>query len=163
MGMQPGIRELFPQALNRRQQLWRRRRGKTRRDGVAEAALMVPALNELPGLPVALLRRFTQIVRSVAVHHHFTGEQTHIQPQGFGKQRIDRFGMQGTKHQRGGGAVAQQLVDKELRDLCGILFITKLTLHRKGVGGQPLQQLLAEGANHLSLRIMHVRIDKTGE
>ena len=26
-----------------------------------------------------------------------------------------------------------------------------------------VQQLLAEGANHLSLRIMHVRIDKTGE
>jgi hypothetical protein len=27
--------------------------------------------------------------------------------------------------------VAQQLVDKELRDLCGVVFIGKLALHRK--------------------------------
>ena len=68
--------------------------------------------------------------------------------------------MQRTKDQRGGGAVAQQLVDKKLRDLRGVVGIGKLALHRKGIGGEPLQQLLAKCANHLGLRIVDVGIDK---
>ena len=106
VGMQPGIGKLFPQLPHRRQQLWRRGRRKARRNGVAETAALVPAFNQLAGLPVALLRAFAQVVRRVAIHHHFPGEQAHIQAQRFVKQGIDRLRMQRTKNQRGSGAVA---------------------------------------------------------
>ena len=68
--------------------------------------------------------------------------------------------MQGTKHQRGGGAMAYQLIYKKLRYLLGILRIGKLALHREGVSGKPLQQLFAKGADHLGLRIVDVGIDE---
>ena len=68
--------------------------------------------------------------------------------------------MQRTKNQCGGGAVAQQLVDKKLRDLRGVVGIGKLALHGKGISGEPLQQLLAKCADHLGLRIVDVGIDK---
>ncbi len=68
--------------------------------------------------------------------------------------------MQGTKHQRGGGAMAYQLIYKKLRYLLGILRIGKLALHREGVGGEPLKQLFAKGADHLGLRIVNVGINE---
>lgn len=57
--------------------------------------------------------------------------------------------------------MAYQLIYKKLRYLTGILRIGKLALHREGVGGEPLQQLFAKGADHLGLRIVNVGIDKT--
>jgi hypothetical protein len=98
----------------------------------------------------------------MAIHHHFPGDQAHIQAQRFAEQRLHRGRMQGTKHQRGGGAMAYQLVNKKLRYLLGVLRIGKLALHREGVGGEPLQQLFAKGADHLGLRIVDVGIDKPG-
>ena len=71
--------------------------------------------------------------------------------------------MQRAEHQRGGGAIAHQLVNEKFGDLFRVGFIGKLALHREGIGGQPLQQLLAKGADHLRLRIMHMGIDKTGQ
>ncbi len=68
--------------------------------------------------------------------------------------------MQGTKHQRGGGAMAYQLIYKKLRYLLGILRIGKLALHREGVGGEPLKQLFAKGADHLGLRKVNVGINE---
>ena len=124
---------------------------------------MVPALDQRPRLPVALLRVFAQVVRRVSVHHHLSGDKAHVQAQGFGKQRLDRFRMQRAKHQRGGGAVAHQLLNEKFGDLFRVGFIGKLALHREGVGGQPLQQLFAKGADHLRLRIMDVGVDKTGQ
>jgi hypothetical protein len=114
-------------------------------------------------LPVALFGGFRQVVRRVPVHHHFPGNQPHVEAQCLGKQRIDRFGMQGAKHQRCGCAVADQLVNEKFRDLLRVGLIGKLALHREGVGGQPLQQLFAKCAYHLRLGVMDVGIDKTGQ
>ena len=123
----------------------------------------MPALNQRPRLPVALLRVFAQVVRRVSVHHHLSGDKAHIEAQGFGKQRFDRFRMQRAKHQRGGGAVAHKLLNEKFGDLFRVGLIGKLALHREGVGGQPLQQLFAKGADHLRLRVMDVGVDKTGQ
>lgn len=49
---------------------------------------------------------------------------------------------------------------QKLRYLTGILRIGKLALHREGVGGEPLQQLFAKGADHLGLRIVNVGINE---
>ena len=56
--------------------------------------------------------------------------------------------------------MAYQLIYKKLRYLLGILRIGKLALHREGVGGEPLQQLFAKGADHLGLRIVNVGINE---
>ena len=123
----------------------------------------MPALDQRPRLPVALLRVFAQVVRRVPVHHYFSGDKAHVQAQGLGKQRLDRFRMQRAKHQRGGGAVAHKLLNEKFGDLFRVGLIGKLALHREGVGGQPLQQLFAKGADHLRLRVMDVGVDKTGQ
>ena len=160
MGVQPGVGKLFAQLLHRRQQRGRGGWREARRNGIAQAATLVPALYQLAGLPIALFRAFAEILRRVAIHHHLSGQQTHIQTQRFAKQRIHRLRMQGTKYQRGSGAVAEQLAHKKARDLCGIVGIGKLAFDGKSIGGQPLKQLFAESPDHFRLRIVDVGIDK---
>lgn len=58
--------------------------------------------------------------------------------------------------------MANQLVNKKLRYLLRVIRIGKLALHQEGVGGEPLQQLFTKGADHFSLRIVNVGIDKPG-
>ncbi|MNV93109.1 hypothetical protein D3C71_1877590 [compost metagenome] len=106
VSVQIGIWKLFTQPLYLSQQ----RRGaggrKTRRDGIAQPLLAVPALNQFAGLAVALLRGFQQFLRRMAVHHHLAGDQPHIQRRRLTEQRFNRLRMHGAEHQRRGGAVA---------------------------------------------------------
>jgi hypothetical protein len=43
----------------------------------------MPAADQLPGLLVALPGGFAQIVGHMAIHHHFPGDQAHIEAQRF--------------------------------------------------------------------------------
>ena len=69
----------------------------------------------------------------MAIHHHLTGDQAHVQRLRPGEQRIDRLRMHAAEHQRGGGAVAQQLPQKEGRHLVGVLLATVTAFGREGV------------------------------
>ena len=76
------------------------------------------------------------------------------------KQRVDRLRMHGAEHQRGRGAVLQQLLHKKLRNFLRIGRIGKLHFSRKGIGVEPFQQLFAVSADHLGLRKMNMGVDK---
>ncbi len=57
--------------------------GKARGDGIAQPAALMPAADQRPGLLVALPGGFAQVVGHMAIHHHFPGDQAHIQAQSF--------------------------------------------------------------------------------
>ena len=122
----------------------------------------MPALNQFTRMLITLFRRFGQVFRRVAIHHHFARDQSHIQLLRGAEQRVDRLLMHGAEHQRGGGAVRQQLVQEERRHFCRVIGTVILALHREGILVEPLQQLFAKGADHLGLRIMNMGIDKAG-
>jgi hypothetical protein len=64
--------------------------------------------------------------------------------------------------QRGGGAVAQQFLDENVRDFIGVVLVGELAFAREGVGVEPVQQLLAVGADHAGLRQVDVGVDEAG-
>ena len=68
--------------------------------------------------------------------------------------------MHGAEHQRGGGAVFQQLLHKKCGDFLRIGWVRKLHFGRKSIGIQPFQQLFAVCADHFCLREMDVGVDK---
>ena len=83
MRLQPGVGKLGPQALHRLQQRRRRGGSKARGNGIPQPATLMPAADQPPGLLVALLGGFAQVVGHMAIHHHFPGDQAHIEAQRF--------------------------------------------------------------------------------
>ena len=83
MRLQPGVGKLGPQALHRLQQRRSRGGGKARGDGIAQPAALMPAADQRPGLLVALPGGFAQVVGHMAIHHHFPGDQAHVEAQRF--------------------------------------------------------------------------------
>ncbi|MOA12172.1 hypothetical protein D3C78_1321450 [compost metagenome] len=106
MGVQVGVRKFLAQALH----LLKQRRGaggrKAWRNGVTQPLFAVPALNQRSRLAVALFRAFQQGFRRMAIHHHLTGNQAHVQRRRLAEQRFNRLRMHGAKYQRRSGAVA---------------------------------------------------------
>ncbi len=58
----------------------------------------------------------------MAIHHHFPGDQAHIEAQRLLNNASTGCRMQGYKHQRGGGAMAYQLIYKN----CAISWHTRI-------------------------------------
>ena len=104
---------------------------KARRNGVTEAAFAVPALDQRTRLAITLLRRFQQPPAhgDPSSPYRRSGACSAFAPE----QRIDRLRMHAAEHQRGGGAVAQQLPQKEGRHLVGVLLATVTAFGREGV------------------------------
>ena len=143
-------------------QLFRRAgRCEPRGDGVVQAALAVPAFDQRLAFGITGLGSVGQVVRGVAVHHHLAGDQPQVQALGLFEQGIHRFRVHAAEYQCGGGAVAQQFLEEDLRHLVGVGLVGKLLFAREGVGVQPVQQLLAVGTDHAGLREVDVGIDET--
>ncbi|MNO91496.1 hypothetical protein D3C76_830420 [compost metagenome] len=68
--------------------------------------------------------------------------------------------MHAAEHQGGGGAVAQQFLEEDLRHLVGVALVGELLFAGEGVGVQPVQQLFAVGADHAGLREVDVGVDE---
>ncbi|OLQ71372.1 hypothetical protein BHX98_20520 [Acinetobacter baumannii] len=71
--------------------------------------------------------------------------------------------MHRAEHQRGGGAVAQQLAEKQLGLLAGVGHVAEAALVGEGVGFQPIQQLRAVGADDADLRVVDMGVDENPE
>lgn len=70
--------------------------------------------------------------------------------------------MHAAEHQGGGGAVAQQFLDKDIRDFFGVCLVGELAFAREGIGVQPIQQLFAVGTDHAGLRQVDMGVDQAG-
>jgi hypothetical protein len=69
--------------------------------------------------------------------------------------------MDGAKNTRGGGAVFEQAIKKELGRHVGVRAICERDFGRKSVAIEPIEQLRAVARNHVDLRIMHMRVDES--
>ena len=88
---------------------------EARGDGVELAAASVPALEQRLALALALLGRVEQARRRTAVHHHLAGDHARVAALALGEEGLHRFRPHGAVDHGRGGAVAQQLVEKEPR------------------------------------------------
>ncbi|SQA86824.1 Uncharacterised protein [Burkholderia gladioli] len=144
------------------QLLHRRGRREARRERVHLAAAPVPARDQLGAVVVARLRGIAQECRAIAVHQHLAGDHPQVPGLAGLEEGIGRLLVHRAVDQRRGGAAGQQLVDEEARHLARMLRILEAPLGREGVGLQPGQQPRRRRRDHVSLRIVDVRVDEAG-
>ena len=154
------VGEFGEQLAGQGELLRRAGRGETRGDGVVQTALAVPALDQLAAVGVAGLGGVGEELRGVAVHQHFAGDHPQIALLAGLEEGVHRLLVHRAEHQRGGGAVAQQLAEKQLGLLAG--HVAEAALVGEGVGFQPIQQLRAVGADDADLRVVDMGIDEPG-
>src|SRR5258706_11873909 len=82
---------------------------------------------------------------------------------GSAEKRIDRFRVHCAEDQGGGGTVAGQLIEKELRDLGSVLRIAEAAFFDKRVILQPVEQGASARANDIRLRVVDVSVDESGQ
>ena len=109
---------------------------------------------------IARLRGIQQRRWRIAIHHHFAGNHAQITLAGLVEKHLHRMRVHGAVNHRRGGANAQALIEKQLRNFTRMIDIGKLLLGRKGVAVQPIDQLLAIGTDDLRLRVVHVQVDE---
>ena len=103
-----------------------------------------------------------QAVWAVAVLQHFAGDHAQTAFIGLGHEHVDRFRVSGGKAQRGGHAVAHQLVQKKCTHFTRVGRVGELFFVRKGVVRQPGQQALGWRTDDIGLRVVGMQIDKAG-
>ena len=69
--------------------------------------------------------------------------------------------MDGAENTRGGGAVFEQAIKKELGCCIRMCAIRKRDFGGKRVAIEPVKQLSAVACNHINLWVMHMRVDKS--
>ncbi len=121
----------------------------------------MPALDQLAAVGVAGLGGVGEELRGVAVHQHLAGDHPQIALLAGLEEGVHRLLVHRAEHQRGGGAVAQQLAEKQLGLLAGVGHVAEAALVGKGVGFQPIQQLRAVGADDADLRVVDMGVDET--
>ena len=162
VGVQVNVRVFCEQFACQGQLLRGAGRGEARGDGVMQTALAVPAFDQLLALGVAGFCGVCQIVRRIAVHHHFARDQAQVQTlRGF-KQCVNGLRVHAAKYQCGGGAITQQFFEEHIGHFLRVGFVCELAFARKGVGVEPVEQLFAVRTNHAGLREVDVGVDKTG-
>ncbi len=162
VGMHVEVRVFLEQLAGQRQLLRRAGRGEARGDGVVQAALAVPAFDQRLAVGVAGFGGVGQVVRRVAVHQYLAGDHPQVALFAGIEEGVHRFLVHTAEHQRGGGAVAQQFLEKHLGDFAGVRGVAEGALGGEGVGIEPVQQLLAVGSDHAGLRIVDMGVDETG-
>ncbi len=91
----------------------------------------MPALDQRLALGVAGFGGVDQVVRGVAVHHHFAGDHPQVELLGHFKKRIHRLRVHAAEHQCGGGAVAQQFLDENIGHGIGVGLVGELAFAGK--------------------------------
>ncbi len=109
---------------------------KTRRDGITSRSTPCQRWIRASVSHQALRGVVTHALGRVLVHQAFAGHQAQAAVLRFGEQGIDGFGMRGGKGQRGGDAVAQQLVQEKTGGLRAVRGIREAAFLRKG-GSSP--------------------------
>ena len=77
----------------------------------------MPARDQRLALVVAALRRVQQPLRRAPVHQDLAGDHARVAALGLGEEGLDRGRVHRAVDRRRRGAVAQQLVEEEGRDL----------------------------------------------
>ncbi len=136
---------------------------ETRRDGVVEAPLAVPAFYELAHVAANAFRCIPEVLGTVAIHHHLARRHAHLASLGGGEEGIGRGAMHGAEDHRRRRSVAQQLVQEKLGDLLGVGTLREARFLGKGVLLEPVQEVAAGAGDDVGLRVMDVRIDEAGK
>ena len=150
------------QRAGRRQLRLRAGGGEARRHAVVVAPLAVPAADQRLALVEPLLGGVEQVFGRVAVHQHLAGDHQRAVAAGLLEEGVHRLGMHGAIDRRRRGAGAQQLTEEQLRHGIGMRLVGELGLRDEGVLVEPGEELLAEGPDHLHLRVMDMRVDEAG-
>ena len=125
MGLDPHVRVFGCQFTGTAQLHIGATGGKTRRDGVAQAALAMPLLDERLGVDQTLLGVVTHTVGRVAVLQALAGDEAHAACLRLAEQGIDRFRVRGGKRERRRHSVAQQFRYKKNSCLSTVFGVCK--------------------------------------
>jgi hypothetical protein len=120
----------------------------------------MPALDQLTGVTLPGLRRVAQVFRAVAIHEDLAGDHAQLARGCYLEEFLDRAAVHGAENHRGRRAVAQQLVQVELRDAARVCRLRERGLGRVRVVLQPLEQRTAAGGDDVGLGIVDVRVDE---
>lgn len=93
----------------------------------------MPALDQLARIALAGGRRVAQILRAVAIHEDLAGDHAQVPGGRCLEERLDGAAMHGAEHHGGGRAIAQQLIQEELRNTARMRAVRKHGLGRKRV------------------------------
>mmetsp|Transcript_48622 Transcript_48622/g.99266 ORF Transcript_48622/g.99266 Transcript_48622/m.99266 type:complete len:267 (-) Transcript_48622:346-1146(-) len=131
-------------------------------DGVEAPPSPVPLVDQPLACLVPLLGVLAQGCRRerLCVHHHLPCDHEHVAPLGRREQRFHRGFVDSAEGARRRRSAPQQLIQKPLRCLVGVLRVAVLLLCRKRVLFEPFQQLLPVRPDHVHLWEMNVRVDK---
>ena len=114
----------------------------------------MPALDQRLRFVVAALRGVAQCFGRVAIHEALAGDRAHAALGGGFEERIDRMRMHRAERRDGGRAIAQALVEENSGDRARMRDVGELLLGDERVLVQPVEQLLAVGADDLRLRVV---------
>ncbi len=160
VGLHVAVGEFAREGARRRELRVGRGDRETRRDRIFEPAAAAPAFDQRLALVIAALRRVGQRGRRVAVHHHLARDHARAAPLAGGEERLHRFRPHRAVDDRRRRALAEHLVEEEVRDRRGMRGIREFLLFDERVFLQPVQQLRAIGADDAGLGIMDMRVDE---
>ena len=162
MGLHVDLRKLVPQLAGGIELVCGTRGRETRRDGVHQAVLAVPLLQQQLGIIVTALGGIQQVIRRVAVHHYLAGGNAQPQALRFLEEGVDRLRENRAVHAARGDAIPDVLAQEDFCHGSRESFVCVLTLGGECVLVQPVQQLLAEGRDHGRLGKVHVAVEEAG-
>ena len=134
---------------------------KARRYRITQPAAATPGTDQRLGFGASAGRRIGQPGRA-QIHQDFATGHPHRPCQRSLEQGIDRMRMHRRKHQRAGRAVAQKFIAKRTGHTVRMGRIGKGHFGGENMPIKPVEQLFAVRRHAVHLRIMHMRIDKTG-
>ena len=130
--------------------------------GISQPPLSMPALDQLSALLITGLCRIEQLIRGIAVHHHFPTDHSQVAGPGDVKKCFNGLGVNRSEDQGGGGSVSKQFVNEKFRRGKEGLFVPETGFDRESVVVQPVDQLCAIRCDDVYLGIMNVGIDEAG-
>ncbi len=123
----------------------------------------MPAFNQFFAGGDIVIGVYEQIIGSVAIHAGFADDGANAAPGSLGEKDIGGFRIGRTEDQAGGCTVCQLCV----KETPGFGFCAcrsaEVTFLGIGVAFQPTEQGFTVAADHVDLRKMNMRIDKTGD
>src|SRR5271166_423666 len=161
MRLDVGFRELVRQRARSLQLRLARGDREARGDRVVEPAPPPPARDQRLAFVVAALRRVSERLGRVPVHHRLAGDHAGAASMRRREKRVDRLRMNRAIDHRRSRAATEQFVEKEVRDPRAMRGIAEFLLLDERVIVQPVEQLRAIGADDLRLRIVDMRIDES--
>ena len=139
------------------------RQREPRRDGVAQPAAAVPALEQGPALRVRGVRRGVQLGEEVAVGQHEPARDSQAGPLGLGEQLLLRAREVRAEDERGRRAVAGQAADERPRHVARVGGVASRASSGSVRVASQSSSVMPHRADDRDLRVVDVQVDETGD